>query len=102
MLREKSKLKEIYIVRYADDFKIFCRDYSTAKKTYTAVVKWLKERLSLEISEEKSGITNLKKNYMEFLGIKIRAVSKSGKYAVRSHMTDKAKEKSEKESRREY
>ena len=98
MLREKSKLKEIYIVRYADDFKIFCRDYGTAKKTYTAVVKWLKERLSLEISEEKSGITNLKKNYMEFLGIKIRAVSKSGKYAVRSHMTDKAKEKAKKKA----
>lgn len=61
MLREKSKLKEIYIVRYADDFKIFCRDYGTAKKTYTAVVNWLKERLSLEISTEKSGITNLEK-----------------------------------------
>ena len=71
---------------------------STAKKTYTAVVKWLKERLSLEISEEKSGITNLKKNYMEFLGIKIRAVSKSGKSAVRSHMTDKAKEKAKKKA----
>ena len=91
MLREKSELKEIYIVRYADDFKIFCRDYQTAKKTYTAVVKWLKERLSLEISEEKSGITNLKKNYMDFLGIKIRAVPKGKKYAVKSHMTDKAK-----------
>ena len=60
MLREKSKLKEIYIVRYADDFKIFCRDYHTAKKTYTAVVKWLKERLSLDISEEKYGISGLK------------------------------------------
>lgn len=90
MLRKKSKLKEIYIVRYADDFKIFCRNYGTAKKTYTAVVNWLKERLSLEISTEKSGITNLKKNYMEFLGIKIRAVPKSEKFAVKSHMTDKA------------
>lgn len=98
MLREKSKLKEIYIVRYADDFKIFCRDYGTARKTYTAVVKWLKERLSLEISTEKSGITNLKKNYMEFLGVKICAVPKSGKYAVRSHMTDKAKEKAKKKA----
>ena len=96
MLREKSELKEIYIVRYADDFKIFCRDYHTAKKTYTAVVKWLKERLSLEISEEKSGITNLKKNYMEFLGIKIRAVPKGKKFAVKSHMTDKAKVRAKK------
>ena len=96
MLREKSRLKEIYIVRYADDFKIFCRDYQTAKKIYTAVVKWLKKRLSLDISEEKSGITNLKKNYMEFLGLKIRAVPKGKKYAVKSHMTDKAKNRAKK------
>ena len=96
MLREKSRLKEIYIVRYADDFKIFCRDYQTARKTYTAVVKWLKERLSLDISEEKSGITDLKKNYMEFLGLKIRAVPKGKKYAVKSHMTDKAKNRAKK------
>lgn len=96
MLREKSELKEIYIVRYADDFKIFCRDYHTAKKTYTAVVKWLKERLSLDISEEKSGITNLKKNYMEFLGLKIRAVPKGKKFTVRSHMTNKAKTRAKK------
>lgn len=96
MLREKSELKEIYIVRYADDFKIFCRDYHTAKKTYTAVVKWLKERLSLDISEGKSGITNLKKNYMEFLGLKIRAVPKGKKFAVKSHMTNKAKNRAKK------
>ena len=96
MLREKSELKEIYIVRYADDFKIFCRDYHTAKKTYTAVVKWLKEWLSLDISEEKSGITNLKKNYMEFLGLKIRAVPKGKKFAVKSHMTNKAKTRAKK------
>ena len=92
MLRDKSKLKEIYIVRYADDFKIFCRDYNTARKTFQAVTKWLKERLSLGISTEKSGITNLEKNYMDFLGLKIRAVPKCNKFAVRSHMTDKAKE----------
>ena len=98
MLREKSKLKEIYIVRYADDFKIFCRDYNTARKTFQAVTKWLKERLSLDISTEKSGITNLEKNYMDFLGLKIRAVPKGNKFAVRSHMTDKAKERAKKKA----
>ena len=98
MLREKSKLKEIYIVRYADDFKIFCRDYNTARKTFQAVTKWLKERLSLDISTEKSGITNLEKNYMDFLGLKIRAVPKCNKFAVRSHMTDKAKERTKKKA----
>ena len=35
---------------------------------------------------------------MEFLGLKIRAVPKGKKYAVKSHMTDKAKKQSQKES----
>ena len=98
MLREKSNLKEMYIVRYADDFKIFCRDYHTAKKTYSAVTKWLKEQLSLDISPEKSGITNLEKNYMEFLGLKIRAVRKGSKYVAKSHVRDKAKETAKKKT----
>ena len=29
-----TNLKEIWLVRYADDFKIFCRDYETANKIY--------------------------------------------------------------------
>lgn len=35
-LRAKTGLKEMYIVRYADDFKLFCRDYATAKKVMCA------------------------------------------------------------------
>lgn len=86
----KSKLKEMYIVRYADDFKIFCRKRSDADKVFIAVTQWLKDRLSLEISEEKSKVVNLKKHYSEFLGFKLKAVRKGGKIVVRSHMTDKA------------
>ena len=48
---KKSNLKEMYIVRYADDFKIFCRKRSDADKIFIAVKKWLKERLKLEVSE---------------------------------------------------
>ena len=80
----------MYIVRYADDFKIFCRKRSDADKIFIAVRKWLKERLKFEISEEKSKVVNLKKNYSEFLGFKIKAVRKGGKLVVRSHMSDKA------------
>lgn len=69
-------LKEMYIVRYADDFKIFCRSYADAKRTFEAVKDWLETRLKLEVSPEKSKITNLKKNYSEFLGIKLKAVKK--------------------------
>lgn len=85
----KSRLKEMYIVRYADDFKIFCRKRSDADKIFIAVKKWLKERLKLEISEEKSKVVNLKKHYSEFLGFKLKAVRKGGKVVVRSHMSDK-------------
>lgn len=86
----KSGLKEMYIVRYADDFKIFCRKRSDADKMFIAVKQWLKDRLKLEISEEKSKVVNLKKHYSEFLGFKLKAVRKGKKFVVRSHMTDKA------------
>lgn len=89
---KKSDLKECYIVRYADDFKIFCRTYEDAQKMYIAVKQWLKERLKLEISPEKSKVLNLRKNYSEFLGFKLKAIKKKNKYVCKSHMTDKAKE----------
>ena len=86
----KSMLKEMHIVRYADDFKIFCRRRSDADKVFIAVKQWLKDILSLEISDDKSKVVNLKKHYSEFLGFKLKAVRKGGKFVVRSHMSDKA------------
>ena len=73
----KTNLKEMFIVRYADDFKIFCRKRSDAIKIFEAVKMWLKERLNLEVSQEKSKIVNLKKNYSEFLGFKLKAIKKA-------------------------
>jgi len=93
MLKKHTKLKEMYIVRYADDFKIFCRSHTAAVKTFHAVEKWLKERLRLEISEEKSKITNLKKHYTDFLGFKMKVRKKGNRYVTSTHMADKAKEK---------
>lgn len=90
MLKKHTKLKEMYIVRYADDFKIFCRSYAVAARVFHAVKQWLKERLRLDISEEKSKITNLRKQYTEFLGIKMKIRKKGKKYVTTSHMTDKA------------
>ena len=90
-LRAKTDLKEMYIVRYADDFKLFCRDYATAKKVMCATKLWLAENLHLQTSGEKSGITNLRKNYTTFLGIKFKVVPKGSKWVIRSHMADKSK-----------
>ncbi|WP_283706404.1 group II intron reverse transcriptase/maturase [Clostridium perfringens] len=87
----KTKLKEIFIVRYADDFKLICKNYKTAKKIFHATTRWLKERLKLEISQEKSKIINLRKNYSEYLGFKMKVRDKNKKKVVKSSITDKAK-----------
>lgn len=86
-----QKLKEVFIVRYADDFKIFCRNYKDAKNIYEASKKWLSERLKLEVNESKSGITNLKRNSTEFLGFRIKAVPNKNKYTARTSMSETSK-----------
>ncbi len=91
--RNTTNLKEVYIVRYADDFKLFCKKKSDADKIFIAVKSWLSERLNLEISEEKSKVINLKRHYSEFLGFELKAVKKHKKYVVHSHMTPKARNK---------
>ncbi len=92
-LRRTSKMKEVFIVRYADDFKLFCKTRSDAEKLFAATKQWLAERLKLEVSKEKSKIVNLKKGYSDFLGFKLKLRPKSGKWVLKSHMTDKAQKK---------
>lgn len=88
--KNTTKLKEVHIIRYADDFKLFCRKRTDAEKMFIAVKLWLRDRLKLEVSEEKSKIVNLKRHYSEFLGFEIKAVKKRKRYVVKSHMTAKA------------
>ena len=98
-MRESTKLKEMWIVRYADDFRIFCKTRSDAEKTKIAIEKWLKDRLRLDISSEKTRIVNTRQKPMEFLGfsIKVRKKKKDTKYVVDSHISPKAlKDKSDK------
>lgn len=98
-MRESTALKEMWIVRYADDFRIFCRTKSDAEKTRIAVGKWLKDRLRLDISPEKTRVVNTRQRYMEFLGfsIKVHKKKKDSKYVVCSHISPKAlKNKSDK------
>ena len=95
----KTALKECYVVRYADDFKIFCRKREDAIRLFEATKLWLKERLGLDISLEKSKIVNLKRHYSEYLGFRLKAVPKGKKkngktkYVVTSHITEKASKK---------
>jgi len=89
-IMRKSDLKEMYIVRYADDFKIFCKTRCDAVKIKAAVTDWLSHRLKLQASEEKNSITNLKRHYSEFLGFKFKMQTKGKKQVVNAQMSDKA------------
>ena len=95
----RSKLKEVTCVRYADDFKIFTSSYQSAIKLFYATQNWLKERLGLDISPEKSKVVNLKEEYSEFLGFRLKLIprgkNKKGhtRYVVESHVKDKSIEK---------
>jgi hypothetical protein len=87
---KKTDLKEIWIVRYADDFKIFCRTMETANKTYIAVQKWLHERLKLEVNVNKSKVVDLLTGTSDFLGFELMAKEvDGGKNQRKPHNTKK-------------
>lgn len=85
----KTNLKQMYIVRYADDFKIFTNSHQSAIKIFHATKEYLKNQLKLDISTEKSSITNLRKRKSDFLGFSLKAVAKRKKYVANTHVMDK-------------
>jgi RNA-directed DNA polymerase len=91
-LKAKSKLKQGYIVRYCDDFKIMAKDFKTAQKWFIATKLYLKERLKLDISSEKSRIVNLRKSKSEFLGYSLRVVPKRNRWVCKSNISNKKKQ----------
>ncbi|MGE6619902.1 group II intron reverse transcriptase/maturase, partial [Bacillus mycoides] len=99
VLFKTSKMKPMYIVRYADDFKIFTNTRSNAEKIFKAAQMWLEERLKLPISIEKSKVTNLKKQGSEFLGFTLKAVKRgkrsngNTRYIAETHVSPKSLER---------
>jgi RNA-directed DNA polymerase len=59
------------IVRYADDFVVFCKTAEDAQKAVQTLAQWLKDK-GLELSEEKTKIVHLEKGF-DFLGFNIRS-----------------------------
>lgn len=91
--RKYTNLKDGYIVRYADDFKIMCRTYDDAQRWYHATVDFLKTRLRLDISPEKSKVVNMRKNSSNFLGFKIKVLPKGNTrygFIAKTDMSEKA------------
>ena len=58
------------VVRYADDFLVFCSTQEDAQQAVLLLRTWLKER-GLALSEEKTRIVHLKEGF-DFLGFNVR------------------------------
>ena len=79
-IRNRSNLKTAYYVRYADDWVILTDSKEDAEKLKYKAKRYLKDTLKLELSEEKTLITNVKSKPIKFLGVEIRLVNKNGRW----------------------
>ena len=58
------------VVRYADDFVVFCKTKEDAEKTVETLTKWLQER-GLSFSKDKTKIVHMSEGF-NFLGFNVR------------------------------
>lgn len=76
-LKEISNLKPAYLVRYADDWCLVTDSRENAIKWKFTIEKWLAKHLKLDLSKDKTLITNIRKKKVSFLGFSFK-VRKSG------------------------
>lgn len=67
----KKEHTEMYLVRYADDWIILTENKDKAQSILNQCKKFFEHRLMLELSEEKTVITDLKEKRVKFLGFEI-------------------------------
>ncbi|KEF39441.1 Retron-type reverse transcriptase [Schinkia azotoformans MEV2011] len=78
-LRKTTSLKETYLVRYADDWVLITSSRRNAEKWKYKITKYLKERLKLTLSEEKTLITDIRRRPIKFLSYEIKAINGKAK-----------------------
>lgn len=76
---KSSNLKPGYLIRYADDWVLVTNNKSHAYRWKTVIKNFLQKELKLELSEEKTRITNIRHKPIEFLGFKYKVVLKGVK-----------------------
>lgn len=77
-LKHHSTLKPAYLIRYADDWIVVCRNKTDAEKWKYRIGKYLNTTLKLKLSDEKTLITDASKRPLKFLGFKIKMLKNRG------------------------
>jgi RNA-directed DNA polymerase len=71
---KRTKLLPAYLIRYADDWVLVTDTKEHAEKWKERVSKYLDEKLHLQLSQEKTVITNIRKKPVHFLGFEYKVV----------------------------
>lgn len=82
-LRKYSTINNpAFFVRYADDWVLLTDSLESAQYWKAKITKYLSDTMKLELSQEKTHITNMKKKPIKFLGFKIKSlpIGKQGKF----------------------
>ncbi len=78
-LRKGTTLAPSYLVRYADDFVIITDTSAHAEEWKARLQKFLKEKMKLTLSQEKTLITDVRKKHIKFLGYQFKVVRGNAK-----------------------
>lgn len=73
-LKTKSNLKPAYLIRYADDWVLVTNSRRNAEKWKWAISGFLANNLNLQLSMEKTVITNVTKKPVHFLGYEYKVL----------------------------
>jgi len=75
--RRHNNLQRLFYVRYADDFLVgVIGSYTLAKTIKSKISMFLKDKLEIELSEDKTKITNPMIDPVFFLGYKIKSTNR--------------------------
>jgi RNA-directed DNA polymerase len=80
-----TNLKPAYFVRYADDWVLLTNSKTNAMKWKNKIKNFLEKELKLELSDEKTLVTNIRRKSITFLGFDFKLITNDGKkYISRS------------------
>lgn len=73
-LRKRSKLRPAYLIRYADDFVLITNSNENALWWKNSIRAFLEHDMKLQLSDEKTLITDVRRKHIHFLGYEYKVV----------------------------
>ncbi|MBG9587660.1 group II intron reverse transcriptase/maturase [Cytobacillus firmus] len=74
--KKNAHHEKVHLIRFADDWVVLCKSEEFAQKFLIKLRKYFQHKLGLELSEEKTHITDCRTKPIKFLGFKIIAERK--------------------------